>query len=104
MIGLLPGVLLPSISLHSHLCSYLLSHRGPVRPNHQPPVLPVSSLALSFFPALATPPEYCMSLSYTVCLWEENAGPSRVAALLNAASQAHKQSLAMVGTQQGLAH
>lgn len=45
-----------------------------------------------------------MSLSYTVCLWEENAGPSRVAALLNAASQAHKQSLAMVGTQQGLAH
>ena len=50
------------------------------------------------------PPQYCMSLSFTVCLWEENGGPSRVGALFNAASQALKQCLAMVGAQHGLAN
>lgn len=56
VIRLLPGVLLPGISPHSHLCSDVLSHRGPIRPNHQPLILPVSSLALSFFPAPTTAP------------------------------------------------
>lgn len=35
----LPGVLLPGVSLHSHPCSHVLSHRDPIHPNHQPPSL-----------------------------------------------------------------
>lgn len=49
-----------------------------------------------------TAQRYHMSLSFTVCLWEEIVGSRRMGVLLTAAFQDLKQCLAMVGAQYGL--
>ena len=106
MITFVPGKCFPRKNPHFiHISAQMLS---PI----EALCIQITSPSFSLYPHLLClssqhsplPPQYRMSLSFTVCLWEENGGPSRVGALLSAAPQALTQCLVMVGAQHGLAN